>query len=95
MKLYAIFRRNAWGSMQELAQADARSRAAREGRSDLRHVRSYVLAEPGQRVGTICLYEADSPQGILDHARSAQLPADEVIEVSQTVVAEPEPVAHA
>ncbi len=92
MKLYAILRRNAWDSSDALAGADARSRAARSGRDDLRHVRSYVLAESGGGIGTICFYEAETPEAIVAHARTADLPADEVVEVTDVALGVPDPV---
>ena len=56
-----------------------------------RRIRSYVLSEPDGRVGTVCIYEASSPEAIRDHASRAQLAADEIIRVADTVVVRPDP----
>jgi hypothetical protein len=58
---------------------------------DIRWIRSYVLAEPDGRVGTVCIYQASSPEAIRRHAGSADLPADEIIPVADTVIVRPDP----
>ena len=93
MNTYVILRRGAWGSPDELGQAAERSRAVRDGEmsDDIRWIRSYVLAEEGGRVGTVCIYEASSPEAIREHASRADLAADEIVLVGGTVVARPDP----
>ncbi|MDP8929525.1 MAG: DUF4242 domain-containing protein [Actinomycetota bacterium] len=92
MDLYAILRRRAWQTPEELGEADGRSRGAREKPgAGLRHVRSYVLGEQDGSLGTICFYLAESPDAILRHARAADLPADEVVKVDGVFVSEPDP----
>jgi hypothetical protein len=59
---------------------------------DVRWIRSYVLAEQDGSVGTICIYEATSPEAIRAHAAAADLPVDEVISVSGRVVVRPDPL---
>jgi hypothetical protein len=92
MDLYAIIRRNGWGSPEELQEAAERSTTEgdKEG-SGVRWIRSYVLAEEGGRVGTVCIYEADSPDAIRAHADAADLPVDEVVSIADTVVVRPDP----
>ena len=46
---------------------------------------SFITAD---RLRTYCLYEAPSPDAILEAARRATVPADEVVEVSKFVPAE-------
>ena len=58
---------------------------------DIRWIRSYVLAETDGTVGTVCIYQASSPEAIREHARRADLPADEIIEVADTVIVRPDP----
>ena len=90
MDLYVILRRNGWASGAELEEAAARSTT--EGDKDdsgVRWIRSYVLAEDGGRVGTVCIYEAESPEAIRAHAEAAGLPADEIIPVADTVIVRP------
>jgi hypothetical protein len=93
MELYAILRRNGWRSGAELEEAAARStKTADEQMSDdVRWIRSYVLQEDGGSVGTVCIYEAASPDAIRRHASLADLPVDEIIPISDTVVVRPDP----
>jgi thiamine biosynthesis protein ThiC len=93
METYVILRRGAWGSAQELEQAAARSSKVgdEEMSEDIRWLRSYVLSEPDGRVGTVCIYQASSPEAIREHAARAQLAADEIIPVADTVVVRADP----
>jgi hypothetical protein len=93
MKLYAILRRQGWRSPAELEEAAARSlRVANEDMPDeIRWIRSYVLEEGAGAVGTVCLYEASSPEAIRRHAALSDLPVDEIIAVADTVVVRPDP----
>jgi thiamine biosynthesis protein ThiC len=58
---------------------------------DIRWIRSYVLEEDGGAVGTVCIYQASSPEAIREHASRADLPADEIIRVADTVVVREDP----
>jgi hypothetical protein len=93
MELYAILRRSGWRSPEDLQEAAARSTVEgdKEG-SGVRWIRSYVLEEDGGSVGTVCIYEADSPEAIRAHAGAADLPVDEIIKVADTVLVRPDPV---
>lgn len=93
MDLYVILRRSGWSSPAELEQAAARSTKVgnEEMADDVRWIRSYVLDEGGGSVGTVCIYEATSPEAIREHASRAGLPADEVIRVADTVLVRPDP----
>jgi hypothetical protein len=95
MQLYTILRRNGWRSGAELEEAAGRSKqvADEQMSDDIRWIRSYVLAEGEGSVGTVCIYEASSPEAIRDHAERAGLPVDEIIPVADTVVVRPDPVA--
>ena len=94
MDLYVILRRNAWVSADDLAAAAARSTAAGDAPgSGVRWIRSYVIAEETGELGTVCIYEGDSPEAIRAHAAASEMPADEVIRVADTVVVRPDPVA--
>src|ERR1700760_1394284 len=93
MKTYVIFRRRGWRSSEELQAAAARSTdAGEEMAGDIRWIRSYVVAEPSGGLGTVCIYQASSPEAIRRHAGAADLPVDEIIEVVDTVVLQPDPV---
>jgi len=96
MKTYVILRRGGWGSGEELQEAAARSSQVgdEEMSDDIRWIRSYVLAEPGDGgLGTVCIYQATSPEKIREHADRADLPVSEIIEVADTVIVRPDPVA--
>jgi hypothetical protein len=54
-----------------------------------------VLEEHGGKVGTVCIYQASSPEAIRDHAAAAGLPVDEIVRVAETVLVRPDPVAEA
>ena len=60
---------------------------------DIRWIRSYVLDEGDGAVGTVCIYQASSPEAIRDHAARADLPVDEIIPVADTVIVRQDPVA--
>jgi hypothetical protein len=94
MELYAILRRSGWRSAADLEQAAARSARAgdEEMPDDIRWIRSYVLEETGGAVGTVCIYEATSPEAIRRHAALADLPVDEIVAIADTVVVRPDPL---
>ena len=93
MQTYVILRRNGWSSTAELGEAAGRStQVGDEEMSEvIRWIRSYVLDEGAGPVGTVCIYQASSPEAIREHARRADLPADEIIPVADTVVVRPDP----
>ena len=93
MNLYVILRRSGWRSAEELKEAAGRSAQVgdEEMPDDVRWIRSYVLDEGGGTVGTVCIYQASSPEKIREHAERADLPADEIIEVADTVIVRPDP----
>lgn len=92
MDTYVILRRGGWPSGEELQEAAARSTAEGDRMSDdIRWIRSYVLDEPGGTVGTVCVYQASSPEKIREHAERSGLPADEIVPVGDTVIMRPDP----
>jgi thiamine biosynthesis protein ThiC len=93
MKLYAILRRSGWRSPADLEAAAARSTKVgdEDMPDDIRWIRSYVLDEGAGSVGTVCIYQATSPEAIRKHASLADLPVDEIIEVADTVIVRPDP----
>jgi Nickel responsive protein SCO4226-like len=93
MNLYAILRRDGWRSGEELEAAAARStRVADEQMpDDVRWIRSYVLEEDAGSVGTVCIYEATSPEAIRRHASLADLPISEIIPIVDTVIVRQDP----
>lgn len=93
MDTYVILRRSGWQSADDLQLAAARSTKVgdEEMSDDVRWIRSYVLEENDGAVGTVCVYQATSPEAIREHASRADLPADEVIQVADTVLVRPDP----
>jgi hypothetical protein len=95
MKLYAIRRPSAWANPQELEAAAAKSaKVGNEEMADqVRWIRSYVVEELDGRLGTICLYEATSPEAISEQARRVGMPSDDILPVVKSVIVRPDPQA--
>ena len=92
MDTYVILRRNGWRTADDLKEAAARSAAeGDEMPDDIAWIRSYVLAEQDGTVGTVCIYQASSPEAIREHASRAGLPVDEIIAVADLVLVRPDP----
>ena len=91
--MYAIRRKNAWHSPEELEGVAARSKqvADDEFQTDIRWIRSYVIAEEDGTLGSVCIYQAVSPEAIRKHAQRVGMPADEIWAVADTVVIRPDP----
>jgi len=93
MNQYAILRRSGWKSGGDLELAAARSGKVGDDEmpQDIRWIRSYVLDEGDGAVGTVCIYEASSPEKIREHAERADLPVDEIIPIADTVIVREDP----
>jgi thiamine biosynthesis protein ThiC len=93
MNLYAILRRSGWKSAGDLEVAAGRSMKVgdEDMPDDIRWIRSYVLEEGAGTVGTVCIYQASSPEAIRKHAELADLPVDEIIPIADTVIVRPDP----
>jgi hypothetical protein len=93
MNLYAILRREGWNSGAELEAAAKRSKQVADDDlpDDIRWIRSYVLEEGAGSIGTVCIYQASSPEAIRKHASMADLPVDEIIAIADTVIVRPDP----
>ena len=92
MQTYVILRRHGWATASDLEAAAARSTVEGDKMpADIRWIRSYVTAEGDGSVGTVCVYQASSPEKILEHASRAGLPADEIVPVADTVIVRPDP----
>ena len=93
MKLYAIRRRDYWGSPEELQATAARSAEVGEEMSDdVRWIRTYVVQEESGRLGTVCVYQGTSAEKVREQAERAGMPADEIELVLDTVIVRPDPV---
>ena len=93
MQTYVIRRRSAFADLPDLQQAAARS--ARVGNEDMpdrvRWIRSYVVAEPDGKIGTVCIYQGTDIASIREHASRAAIAADEIVLVLDTVVVREDP----
>ena len=92
MDTSVILRRGAWPDGPALDEAAARSTKVGDEMPDgVRWIRSYVLAEEAGGLGTVCIYQASSPEAIREHASKADLAVDEIIKVADTVIVRPDP----
>ena len=94
MQLYVIRRRDGWTTPEKLQATAERSRQVgdEEMSADIRWIRSYVVQEEDGGLGTVCIYEASSPEKIREHAARVGMPADEITAVADTVLVRPDPV---
>src|SRR5690349_16342800 len=93
METYLIFRRNGWHTPDELQAAAARSMAEGERMGEsVRWIRSYVIAERDGTLGTLCVYQAASPEAIRRHAHAATLPVDEIVALANTLIVRTDPI---
>ncbi len=92
MDTYAIRRRNAWASAEEIPGERSKQVADDEFPSDIRWIRSYVISEEDGTLGTVCIYQASSPEAIRRHAHRVGMPADDIWPVADTVIVRPDPV---
>ena len=94
MELFTIRRRSNWADASELETTAAKSSAEGEKMSDeVRWIRSYVVEETDGKLGTLCVYQATSPEAIQRHADNTGMSADEITRVADTVVVREDPVA--
>lgn len=94
MDTYVIVRRNGWRTAEDLGAAAERSLAEGDRMpDDIAWIRSYVLEERDGTVGTVCVYQASSPEAVRAHAAAAGLPVDEIVKVADTVIVRPDPAA--
>jgi thiamine biosynthesis protein ThiC len=93
MNLYAIRRPSGWRTPEELQAAAARSKQVgdEEMSADIRWIRSYVVRERDGGLGTICIYQASSPEKIREHAARADIPATDIFDIVETVIVRPDP----
>ena len=83
MPLYLIER--TFAEQLELSSDDVRLIEAANEESGVSWLFSFLSAD---RRRTYCLYEAPSPDAIVDAARRANVPVDQIVEVSRLVPAE-------
>jgi Protein of unknown function (DUF4242) len=88
MNTYAIRRERAWETPADLEKSAQRSKevAASDFPDDIAWMRSYVIKEEGGTLGTICIYQATDEDKVREHAKRVDMPADEILEVADTVI---------
>lgn len=93
METFVVLRRGAWKSEEDLEDSAAVSTriADEEMDGEVRWIRSYVLSEEDGTLGTVCIYQAVDEDAIMEHAERAEIPADEVIPVLDTVIVRDDP----
>jgi hypothetical protein len=93
MQTYVVLRRSGWIAEEDLEDSLAvSSRVGDEEMSDqVRWIKSYVLSEEDGTLGTVCIFQAVDEDAILEHAQRAELPADEVIPIADTVIERDDP----
>ena len=93
MQTYVILRRSSWETEEDLEEAAGRSSMVADEEMDdqVRWIRSYVLEEEDGTLGTVCIYQAEDEDAIMEHANRAEMAADEVLPVLNTVIVRDDP----
>lgn len=93
MQTFVIFRRGAWEDAPDLEASAAESTRVANDEMDNRvqWIRSYVIEEEDGTLGTVCIYQAESEDVVMEHAQRAGLPADEILPVADTVIVRDDP----
>lgn len=94
MNLYAIRRRDFWGTPEELQATAAKSaQVGDEMADDVRWIRTYVVQEESGKLGTVCIYQGTNPEKVREQAERSGMPADEISLVLDTVIVNADPIA--
>ena len=93
MNTYAIRRKNAWHSPEEVSDVAKRAKEVADSHfpDEVRWIRSYVIAESDGTLGSICIYQAVDDEAIRRHSHRTGMPADVIDAVADTVVIRPDP----
>ena len=92
VNLYIVPRTRAWLSEEEVAAAGDCIPAVNETlRDHIRWIRSYIVSEEDGTFSAYCVYEASSPDVLLQHADALGLPTDAIKPVAATIVKAPDP----
>jgi len=97
MNTYVIRRPKNWKSKQELEATASRSMKIgnEEMATEVRWIRSYVVQEDDGSLGTVCIYQAVSPEAILEHARRVGMKAEDILPALDTVIVRADPTPEA
>ncbi len=91
MQTYVILRHRAWATTQDWVEAARSSTEGDRMPDDIRWIRSYVLDGSDGAVGTGCIDKVSTPEAIHEHARHAEMAADEIIALADILVMQPDP----
>ncbi len=93
MQTYLILQRGAWETEAEVDDAFALSaRIEDEEMQDrLKAIRYYVIEEEDGTLGAMFVVQADDEDVALEHAQKAEMQADEVVPVVDTVIIRDDP----
>lgn len=92
MNLYIIRRRGIWANEKEIEATNEKSvRVGADMADRLRWVRSYAVTEEDGRIGSVCIYEAEDPDAIREHAQRIGAPGEDIRAVRGAVVKQPDP----
>jgi sporulation protein YlmC with PRC-barrel domain len=93
MQTFVILRRGAWEDAPDLEVAATESTRVANEEMDgrVQWIRSYVIEEEDGTLGTVCIYQAEDEDAVIEHAQRAELPADEVLRVADTVIVRDDP----
>ena len=95
MQTFVVVRRGAWKTQADVRAAHSRAASELERFEEVvRWLRSYEVEEIDGAIGSICLYEAATPEAIRHHSAAASLPVDEILKAADVVV-RPDPAAAA
>jgi hypothetical protein len=91
---YVVVRRRAWRTHPDAVEAVARATLEAARLSVIvTWAQTYVVEETDGTIGSICVYDAVSPEAVLYHSDAAELPVDEIVRVADTIVLRPDPAA--
>jgi len=93
MQTFVIMRRGAWEDEPALQESAAESTrvADEEMPGQVKWIRSYVLEEEDGTLGTVCIYQAEDADALMEHAQRAEMSADEILPVIDTVIVRDDP----
>jgi hypothetical protein len=93
MNTYTIRRQTAWSSPEEVQAIAKRAKEVADSDfpTEVRWIRSYVLAEDDGSLGSLCVYQAVDAEAIRRHSHRVGMPADVINEVLETVLVRPDP----
>jgi hypothetical protein len=96
METYVVVRRRAWQTHTDAWEAVARASLEATRLSGIvTCAQTYVVEEIDGTIGSICVYDAVSPEAVRHHSDAAELPLDEIVKVADTFVVRPDPAATA